>query len=125
MKIIKNKNIDLSKIVSFTDIHYGMKSNSREHNTNCENFIKWMIKEAKKKDIKTCIFIGDWSHVRASVNVSTLNYSVSGLRLLSESFDNVIFVIGNHDTYFRDKLELHSIPYVNEFKNIHQFQHDF
>jgi len=119
MKEIKNSNIDLSKVVTFTDIHYGMKNNSRDHNANCENFIKWMVAEAKKTGTRTCIFIGDFHHIRAHINISTLNYSVSGLRLLSEGFDHVFFILGNHDLMYRDKRELHSVPYANEFKNIY------
>jgi hypothetical protein len=113
-----NKNIDFSKIVWATDLHLGMKNNSRDHNGSCENFIKWMIDEAKKENIHTMIFGGDWHHFRSAVNVSTLNYSVSCLKLISEAFDNTIFILGNHDEFYRDKREINSIPYISEFPNI-------
>lgn len=112
------KSIDFSKVAVFTDLHYGMKNNSKEHNDDCENFIKWMIEQSEAEGIKTCIFGGDFHHVRSSINVSTLNYSVRGLRLLSSYFDNVIFLIGNHDLFYRDKYEIHSIPYITQFPNI-------
>lgn len=112
------KTIDFSNCVVFTDIHYGKRNNSREHNSTCENFIKWMIEQAKERGIKTCIFGGDWHHVRSAINISTLNYSVSGLRLLNEYFDDIIFIIGNHDLFYRDKYEIHSIPYIDQFKKI-------
>lgn len=111
--------IDFSKVIAFTDIHYGLKNNSREHNTLCERFIDWMIEEAKDWGCRTCVFAGDWHHIRSAINISTLNYSVSGLRKLSEYFDDVVFIIGNHDLFYRDKYEIHSIPYINEFKNVH------
>jgi hypothetical protein len=119
MKKIKNHNIDFSKIVHFTDLHLGLRNNSREHNSACENFIKWMISESKIKKITTCLFSGDFHHVRSAINISTLNYSVSCLRLLSENFDNVVMIPGNHDLWYRDKREINSLPYVEEFKNIH------
>jgi hypothetical protein len=78
-----------------------------------------MIERAQEKKIRTCLFLGDWSHNRSSVNVVTLNYSLQALRKLSASFDNVVMLLGNHDLYFRDKLDMHSIPYVQEFSNIH------
>lgn len=112
------KNIDFSQVAFFTDIHYGMRNNSREHNDSCESFLKWMISQAQQRNIRTCIFGGDWHHVRSSINISTLNYSVSGLRLLNDSFENVIFIIGNHDLFYRDKYEIHSLPYINQFPNI-------
>lgn len=40
------------KAVIFTDIHFGMKNNSRYHNQDCEDFITWMIDEAHKRGIK-------------------------------------------------------------------------
>jgi len=114
-----SKDIDFTKTVVFTDLHLGMKNNSREHNATCENFIKWMIEQAKEWGSKTAIFSGDFHHSRSAINISTLNYSVSGLKLLNEYFDNVVMVLGNHDVYFRDRIEIHSIPYVNQFPNIH------
>lgn len=116
---MKNKEIDFSKTVVFTDIHYGMRNNSRDHNSACENFIKWMIEQAEEWGSKTCIFGGDWHHVRSAINISTLNYSVSGLRMLSDYFDDVVFLLGNHDLFYRDKYEIHSIPYIDQFPNIH------
>ena len=113
------KNLDFSKTVVFTDIHYGMRNNSRDHNTTCEDFVRWVIEEAKKWGSKTCIFGGDWHHVRSAINISTLNYSVSGLKMLNDYFDHVFFVLGNHDLFYRDKYEIHSIPYIDQFENIH------
>jgi len=112
------KKPDLSKLVCFTDIHLGLKNNSREHNEDCINFIKWMIEQAKIQNIKTCIFLGDWHHIRSAINISTLNYSVNGLKLLNDYFDNVYFIIGNHDLFYRDKYQIHSLPYINQFENI-------
>jgi len=112
------RNFDFSQVVFFTDIHYGLRNNSREHNDSCENFLRWMIKHATDRKIRTCIFGGDWHHFRSAINISTLNYSVSGLKLLNDSFDNVIFLIGNHDLFYRDKYEIHSLPYLDQFPNI-------
>ena len=111
--------VDLTEAMVFTDLHLGLKNNSKQHNEWCVQFITFMIEQALARNIKTCIFLGDWSHNRSSVNVVTLNYSLQCLRMLSEAFDDVIMILGNHDLYFRDKLDMHSIPYVQEFDNIH------
>lgn len=113
-----SKSPDMSKIVMFTDIHYGLRNNSRDHNDSCERFIKWMIERAHAQGIRTCVFGGDWHHVRSAINISTLNYSVSGLKLLNDNFDDTFFIIGNHDLFYRDKYEIHSLPYINQFPNI-------
>lgn len=109
---------DFSKVCVFTDLHYGMRNNSREHNDSCERFIKWMIEQSEERGIRTCIFGGDWHHVRSAINISTLNYSVSGLKLLNDYFDHTFFIIGNHDLFYRDKYEIHSLPYITQFPKI-------
>jgi hypothetical protein len=111
--------IDWQNLVIFTDLHLGLKHNSKTHNESCVQFVDWMISQADLKQIRTCVFLGDWSHHRAHVNVVTLNYSLQCLRRLSESFDHVIMLLGNHDLYYRDRLDMHSIPYVKEFPNVH------
>ena len=107
------------KAACFTDIHFGYKNNSREFNNDCEEFIIWFIEKAKAEGAETCIFLGDYHHNRAGVNVSTLNYSVSNLQRLSEAFENVYMIMGNHDLYYREKREIHSLPYANLFENVH------
>lgn len=104
--------------VIFTDIHFGEKNNSRTHNIDCEEFIKWMIDEAQKRGIRKCLFLGDWHHNRSSINVSTLNYTISNLERLNKAFDEVIMITGNHDLFYREKREIHSIPMVDKYKNI-------
>ena len=101
----------------FTDIHYGLKSNSYVHLQDCHKFIDWFIEEAKARNAETCIFLGDWHHQRASVNVATLNASWQDLKKLNDAFDTVYFITGNHDLYYRDKRELNSIEYARDLSN--------
>mgnify|MGYP005724079407 CR=1 FL=1 len=107
-----------NKAACFTDIHFGMKNNARQHNIDCENFVTWFIEEAKKRGSETCIFLGDWHHQRSSVNVSTLNYSISNLKKLGEAFEKVYFIVGNHDLFYRDKREISSVVFADEIPNI-------
>ena len=105
------------KAACFTDIHYGLKQNSRLHLEDCRRFVEWFIADAKARDCETCIFLGDWHHHRASVNVATMNASIRDLKLLNESFEKVYFILGNHDLYYRDKRELNSIEYARDLSN--------
>ena len=107
------------KVARFTDIHFGLRNNSRQHNTDCEEFVLWFIKEAKKAKCETCIFLGDWHHHRASINVSTMNYTMSNLEFLSKAFTNVFVIMGNHDLFYRDKREINSVAFGSLYDNIH------
>ena len=109
------------KAIAFTDIHFGNKSNAYTHNEDCVEFVQWVIKTAKEENCETCLFLGDWHHHRASINVATLNYSIKALTLLSESFDQVIFIPGNHDEYYRDKRDFNSIAWAEHLPNIRLF----
>lgn len=106
------------KAACFTDLHFGLKNNQRMHNDDCERFIIWFCEEAKKANADTCIFLGDWHDSRRVINVSTLNYSVSALKILSKSFKQVFLLSGNHDLYYREKREINSIVFGNIIKNI-------
>ena len=107
------------KVACFTDIHFGLRNNSRQHNTDCEEFVLWFIKEAKKAKCETCIFLGDWHHHRASINVSTMNYTMSNLEFLSKAFSNVFVITGNHDLFYRDKREINSVAFGSLYDNVH------
>jgi hypothetical protein len=62
------------KAAVFTDIHFGLKSNSLQHNQDCSDFVDWFIAKAKKEGCETCFFLGDYNHHRASINIQTLQF---------------------------------------------------
>jgi DNA repair exonuclease SbcCD nuclease subunit len=99
------------KIAAFTDIHFGLKSNSSTHNQDCEDFVDWFIAEAKKEGCDTGIFLGDWHHNRNSLNMLTMVSSVKALEKLGNAFENFYFFPGNHDLYYKDKRDVHSVDW--------------
>ena len=105
-----------NRAACFTDIHFGNKNNSKQHNRDCADFVDWFIEQSE--DCETCIFLGDWHHHRSSVNVSTLNHSVENVGKLSHAFKQVYMIMGNHDLYYREKRDLNSLPYAGLFDNV-------
>ena len=106
------------KALVFTDIHYGLKSNSTQHNEDCNNFIDWAIDIAKKEKCETGFFLGDWHHNRSSINLLTLSYSLKALEKLSKTFKNFYFLPGNHDLYYKDKRDIHGAEWAKHLPNI-------
>lgn len=100
-----------------TDLHVGHKSNSKLHNEDCERFVDWFIAEAHARGAETCIFLGDWSHQRAAINVASMNTSIRLLKKLNDAFERVYFILGNHDLYYRDKRDINSIEYARDLSN--------
>ena len=96
------------KVACFTDIHFGLKSNSSTHNQDCEDFVDWFIAEAQAKGCETCIFLGDWHHNRNSINLITLDTSMRCLEKLGAGFEQFFWFPGNHDLFYKDKRDIHS-----------------
>jgi DNA repair exonuclease SbcCD nuclease subunit len=106
------------KVAVCTDIHFGLKSNSLVHNQDCSDFIDWFIATAKANGCETGMFLGDWSHQRAALNMQTLQYSLRSLEKLSAAFDRFYFIPGNHDLYYRDRRDIYSTEWARHIPNI-------
>lgn len=98
-------------------IHFGKKNNSRQHNQDCEDFIDWFIEEGKKWGADTALFLGDWHDSRRTINVSTLNYSIRSLEKLANTWPTY-FITGNHDLFYREKRDIHSIVIGKNLTNL-------
>ncbi len=106
------------KAAVFTDIHFGLKSNSVIHNEDCLSFVKWATAKAKEEGCDTCFFLGDWHNNRAALNILTLNYSLRALEHMNDNFDAVYFIPGNHDLYYRDKRDVQSVEWARHLPKV-------
>ena len=107
------------KIAAFTDLHLGHKNNSQIHNQDCVEFIDWFIDNAKKNGCETGICLGDYHHNRNTININTLNVSIQCLEKLSAAFENFYIFPGNHDMFYKDNRNVHSIEWGRHIDNIH------
>ena len=96
------------KAAVFTDIHFGLKGNSKVHNDDCEEFIDWFIEQAKENGCETGIFCGDWHHNRNSLNLTTMDATIRSLEKLGAAFENFYLFLGNHDLYYKDRRDVSS-----------------
>jgi len=106
------------KVAVCTDIHLGLKSNSLVHLQDCEDFIDFFIAKAKEEGCETGMFLGDWHHSRASINMQTLHTSLRCLEKLSAAFEKFYFIPGNHDLYYREKRDIHGVEWAQHLPNI-------
>lgn len=106
------------KEIIFGDIHFGEKGNQTVFNDDCLAYLDFLTGYAKDNDINKCVFLGDWFHSRNSINVNTLQTAIRGMEKLQDTFDEVIFILGNHDTYYRDSLQVHSLEFIKKYPNI-------
>lgn len=101
-----------------TDLHLGKKNNDKQHNIDCVDFMKWFIKTAQDEQADCIIFLGDFFDNRHSIQVSTLDFSLTVLDLLDALNLPAYFIPGNHDEMYKDRRDLSSLAIVRNFKNI-------
>lgn len=108
----------LKKSALFTDIHFGRKGNSPQHNADCIAYIKWFCEQVQQDPtIDHVIFMGDWHEHRGALSVNTLNFSYVGAEMINRLGLPVFFCVGNHDLFHRHTREMYSVVHFNEFKN--------
>jgi DNA repair exonuclease SbcCD nuclease subunit len=106
------------KAAVFTDLHLGLKSNSKIHNLDCEEFVDWFIHTAKSQNCETGIFCGDWNHSRSTISLTTLDTGIKLLEKLGKSFENFYMFAGNHDLYYKDRRDIKSIEFAKHISGI-------
>ncbi len=106
------------KAAVFTDIHFGLKGNSRIHNEDCETFVDWFIEKAKENNCETGIFCGDWHHNRSSLNLTTMDSTIRCLEKLGQAFNKFYMFVGNHDLYYKDKRDVSSTEFARHIPGI-------
>jgi predicted phosphodiesterase len=106
------------KAAVLTDLHLGLKGNSVVHNEDCVAFIRWFVTTAKSNGCDTAIVCGDWHNHRAAINIQTLHYSMQALDILNANFSQVFFITGNHDLFYREKRDIHSVAWAGYLPNV-------
>ena len=106
------------KAAVFTDIHLGLKGNSKVHNDDCEQFVDWFIQNAKDNNCETGIFCGDWHHNRNRLNLTTMDATIRSMEKLGRAFEQFFFFDGNHDLYYKDKRDVNSTAFAKHIPGI-------
>jgi len=102
------------KAAVFTDIHFGKKSDSEQHNQDCLDFVDWFISQVNEHDCDTIIFMGDWYDNRSRLRVDTVNYSWQAIERLVATGLPIYWLMGNHDLFFKTNRNVHSLPYLTQ-----------
>lgn len=119
----------IRKIFVLGDLHLGVRNNSIEWSDIQVDFlIDFFIKQVDtagfdpEKDI--LVQVGDWNHVRESTNVRIYKLSLKVAEAFTKKFKRGVFVIlGNHDVYYKDRTDTHSLEGFNQiYNNFHVFE---
>ena len=106
------------KHVLVSDTHLGYKDGSDEYHNITINLFEQLIAFAKDNNIKSFIHGGDFFDCRRSISVKTIPVSFKIIKSLSNTFDDIHILLGNHDTYYKTSLVPSSLDMFIGFKGI-------
>lgn len=107
----------ITKLVLWTDIHFGARNNSDQHNLDNLDYIDWLIQRIKEEKPSHIAFLGDFFENRNAINVRTLNHAGECCRRLNALNIPIIFIIGNHDLYHRSNRKIFSTNMFDDLEN--------
>lgn len=108
--------INKPKVAIVSDIHAGVHQNSPVWHKILIDWGEWFKQECIHHNIQDIIIPGDLFHERNEVNVNTLH--VISKVLESWKQFNIIIVIGNHDSYYKERSDVHSLEMLKHWNNI-------
>ena len=107
------------KIAYMGDLHFGRDNDSKVHNQYLLEFIDWMIEYCNENGIDQIHCTGDYFDNRSKLSLETLDYGLEGARKLSDDFSGRVLVItGNHDIYFKNRLDVASINALERYVEV-------
>lgn len=109
--------LEPKRLLMFTDIHFGARSNSDQHLQDCLDYIDWFCDLARAEKATHIAFLGDWFENRNAINVRTMKYSQEAARRLDALGLPIYFIIGNHDLYHRSNRSVFSTDGFSDLKN--------
>ncbi|NDG29127.1 hypothetical protein EB118_03380 [bacterium] len=105
-----------NKICCIADLHIGVHQNSIYWHETAVSWAKWLRDELNIKKIKDIFILGDIFHYRDEIAVNTL-HTVNEIFKLWKNF-NIIMLVGNHDSYYKDRADVNSISIFDQRKNV-------
>lgn len=109
--------LPITKLCMFTDIHFGARNNSEQHNLDNLDYISWFIEQVKIQNPSHIAFLGDFFENRNAINVRTLNYATEACRRLNALGIPILWIVGNHDLYHRSNRKIFSTNMFDDLEN--------
>jgi len=105
-----------SKVCCISDIHIGVHQNNSLWHNIVIDWSRWLRDELKKNNIKDIIICGDLFHYRDEIAVNTIQITTDILTGWSDF--NIIVLVGNHDSYYKDRADVNSLSILKGWSNI-------
>lgn len=113
-----NKDVKFIKsdICCIADLHFGVHQNNSMWHDIAMQWAVWLDKELKAKKIKDIFILGDFFHYRSEIAVNTIQFATDILNIWRDY--NIVILIGNHDSYYKDRVDVNSLSLFDGWQNI-------
>jgi DNA repair exonuclease SbcCD nuclease subunit len=109
----------MSKVLLFSDIHIHPHKKSTSRLQDCLDVIPWVFDVAKKNNIKSILFGGDFFHDRHKIDIFTYQKTFETLNQQMNSGDFELYMLlGNHDLWFMDDTSISSVFPLSLIKGV-------
>jgi DNA repair exonuclease SbcCD nuclease subunit len=99
----------MSKVIITGDLHIHAHRNDSRRIEDGLECLKWIYKTAEIAGISEVIIAGDFLHHRFSLNSYAYSKAVDAIVAARDNKVHTTFLLGNHDMYFEDNWETHSL----------------
>lgn len=107
------------KILIFSDIHIHPHKKSAERLDHCLKALDWVFDVADRKNIRNVVFLGDLFHDRQRIDVLTYQRTFEVIeKRLSDGKIDLRLLLGNHDIWHNDRLDVSSVNPLRSIKGI-------
>jgi len=104
------------KVAVISDLHLGIHQNNPIWHNISLDFAKWFKQELIKNQIQDVVIAGDINNDRNELSVNSMNIIKEIFQLWSNF--NVTVLVGNHDAYYKDRPDIHSLSLLSGWNNI-------
>lgn len=106
------------KSVIVTDTHLGIKNSQKFWLDLVYILFEEICDYCIRNNVKSIIHLGDWFNSRYSINVLAIEQSYKIINLLKEAGIHLYIIKGNHDQYYKNQENPHSLMIFNKFSNV-------
>ena len=109
-----------SRVCCVSEIHVGVHQNTTLWHDIMIDWAVWLKKELTAKNITDIVISGDLFHYRDEIAVNTIHV-VTKIMTIWKQF-NIVILVGNHDSYYKDRVDVNSLSILSGWNNITIFE---
>lgn len=108
----------MPKILITADLHLYTHRNDERRASDGLECLKWIYSTAKEHAVEYILFAGDFFHSRHTIRTDTYASAVEIVSSARAKGLETIFLLGNHDMYFEDRWDIHSLKGFQQWSTV-------